>query len=191
LKLERTVTIIAVVVVVAIFTSWYYAATLTFNSSATIIIVAQTPSNYYYSPKELNATVDFDGKMHTMPLTLQLGDGTYLAVFQPLQWYSTPPSENFTVFYLSQSSYFTVIYTPVPAVFALTQTGLNATIVQAKSGVTPVTWLDETNSPVTLTAPGIGSEPIAPGGNYTTVFDSPGSVAFQISGGATGTVNVV
>jgi len=190
LKTERTITIIAVLVTVGIFTSWYFAATLTFNSSATVIVVAQTPNNYYYPPKELNATVDFDGKIRTMPMTIQLGDGTYPAVYQPLEWYSTPPPQNITVFYLSQSSYLVVTYTPIPVVFALTAQGLNSTTAQAKSGVTPVMWLNESNSTATLTATGIGPQPIAPGGNYTTVFSSPGSVSFQISGGASGTVIV-
>lgn len=190
MKAERAIAVIAVVVVVAIFTSWYLAATLTFNSSATVIIVAQTPDRYYYPPRELNATVDFDGGIRTMPLTIQLGDGTYLAVFQPLEWYATPPPRNVTVFYLSQSSYVTVVYTPIPAVIALSRSGLNATSVHAKSGVTPVVWLNQSNSTITLTAEGIGSRSLAPGGNYTTVFSSPGIIPFQMSGGASGTVDV-
>ena len=190
MRTERAIIIIAAIVVTVIFTTWYLAATLTFNSSATVIIVAQTPGHYYYPPRELNATVDFDGKVRTMPLTIQLGDGTYLAVFQPLSWYATPPPKNVTVFYLSQSSYVTVVYTPIPAVFALTRSGLNATSIQAKSGVTPVVWLNQSNSTVTLTGAGIGTHLIAPGGNFTTVFVSPGPVPFQISEGASGTVDV-
>jgi hypothetical protein len=198
MKFERAVLIIATAVAVTVLVTWYYAVTLNFGGAATVIMVAQTPDPGYhnygsysnYTALELHPHVLFDGSNRTMPVTLQLGDGTYPVKFQAVAWYKTPAPRNVTVFYLSQTSYITIVYTPQLRTFAITPIGLNATSVTARAGVTPVVWLNTTAAPISISGDGLSSQVIAPGGNYTHVYTSPGTFGFQV-GSAPGTVNVV
>jgi plastocyanin len=124
------------------------------------------------------------------PANITLGEGTYTVVFTQLQWYATPPSDPVTVL-TGITVYAYGQYNPVVDYVAVTDSGFNATRISALHGVTPVTWVNQSQSTVTLLSSSFAQTNILPGRSFTHVFASTGAYTVLLQGTTTSVVIAV
>lgn len=145
------------------------------NTNGTLVIEAQLANGSAPVYTSVPATVA--GTTQKTPYNLSLPQGSYLVTYGTLKWYN-PPSQRQITLEGGKTAYAIGVYTPTPVAVAISASGPNATSIAVEHGVTPVVWLNEGSVTLQLSSPSFSSA-IPPGGNFTTVFVSPGT--FKIS----------
>lgn len=125
----------------------------------------------------------------TTPTSFSLSSGTYTVSYGTDNWYKTPSSKTVSV-PAGKTVYAVGVYEVLTAPVSITQSGFNATKIEALHGVTPVIWINNSGSSVVLSLETFGTFPLSAGQNYTKVFYDAGSFTFSVGGTASGTVQV-
>jgi len=165
----------------------YAFLTSSTSPNGTLIIRAQT-SGKYYGSMQIHVSASVSGTGGVTPFNLTLSQGAYTVVFSAVSGYTAPPSSRVAVS-AGRSSYAVGVYTPIPAVIAVGESGFNVTKASALAGVTPVIWVNEVSGYAVMNISPVGRVLIPPGGNYTYVFETTGSFSFA-EGSHSGTVSV-
>lgn len=176
------------IILVIIFVVFAVASNF-LNQDGTIVIRAAS-SGRYYPTAFLQAPFSVAGTSGVTPDNISLVHGSYTVIFGKLTWYRTPAP---MTFYLAGGrTYFaTGIYAPVLGVFAISSQSINASSVSALHGITPIVWLNRSGSAITIEFHGGGRAQIAPGGNFTFVYQTPGEYQFTtVPNNLNGTIEV-
>ena len=161
-------------------------------SSQSGVLIIQAMSSGRYSP-QVSLRVSFTVGTNTgvTPVNLTLPQGGYTVAYGQKNWYASPPSRSL-VLVGGKTEYAVAIYSPLIKLISVTESGFNTTSITALHGVTPVIWINEGGSAVTLSIGTVGHILIDPSQNYTHVFASQGSFDFALSNtNFNGTVNSV
>ncbi len=164
-------------------------ASNTLRGPGQIIVTAETSARYSPS-RELRVGVTVGGTLGTTPLNLSLQQGTYTVDFLNVPWYVTPAPRVVTVL-PGVAVYAIGKYVPIIKPIGVTQSSFNVTSTTALIAVTPVVWVNASNSYVVLNISSVGKVVINSGQNFTHIFSQAGTYDFGFFfGGAGGSVTV-
>jgi hypothetical protein len=162
----------------------YLTYSAAFASSGTLLVRAGS------SHSQLQAGFTANGQRGQTPMNLTLNHGSYTVAFSPLPFYQTPSPLEVTVL-SGKTTYAFGLYVPAPEGVAISGQSFNTTSITALHGVTPVTWVNNNASTVTLLGNDFPQVDILPGRSFTHVYASPGTFSFELQGSSTtGTVTV-
>ena len=185
-RLGRTLFVIPVLLVIGIVAFGLVSAWL--NSTGTLVVEAQSSYGGVTSPLLAVATVSTTTG-HT-PYNVTLNPGSFTVTYSQLEWYHTPPPTAVVVLG-GKTAYSIGIYTPIASVISVTSVGFNSSRSTAKHGVTPVVWIDASTKAVQIES-GSFNAVIAPGQNYTRIFQAASNMTVTLLGtGSKMTVNVI
>ncbi|MDA4125345.1 MAG: hypothetical protein OK438_07885 [Thaumarchaeota archaeon] len=157
------------------------------SGNGTLVVEAQ--SSYGSSSHFISALATVSGATKQTPFSLSVKPGPYTVTYGDLQWYWSPPPKTVTVLG-GTSAYAVGVYVPIPVIVGVNGPGFNVTQVNAKSGITPLVWIDTTVRAVQLKS-SMFNVMLSPGQNYTRVFTVSEKLIVTIPDtGATMTVNV-
>ena len=145
------------------------------------------------SPVQVSIQVSYatggSSKSGTTPVTLSLPPGTYTVAYATVNGYFRPTDRSVSVD-SGIKSYAVGVYEAIPIFISITSVGFNSTAVSALNSVTPVIWINNSGSPLTLQLGSSGEYYLYPGQNHTQLFQATGSTHFSIGTNVTGTVVV-
>jgi len=132
-----------------------------------------------------------NGKSVTTPTTLSLVQGVYTVTFSQLQWYQTPGARTVSLSG-GHTAYALGEYTPTPEIIRISGGGFDTTSISAKSGLSPVVWVNTSAQFVVLLGDQFNRVIINPNQNFTYIYQSTGRFQYSIwQTDFTGTVGVV
>jgi len=160
----------------------YYAA-----SQPGTLVISTRDAN---SSKDLSAQALVNNRLVSAPSTLSLPQGLYTVQFTDLQWYRTPATRTISLS-AGRTAYALGEYRPAPEIVQITTNGFDVTALNAKSGVTPVIWMNLSAATVLLDGDLFNRAFIPPNQNFTYTYATTGSFKFWIdSTQVQGTVSV-
>jgi hypothetical protein len=192
-RFGRIIFIAPVIIIVGFVVYGYFQAT----APGTIVVQAIAQDKYEPAPKTptlLQVNVEVGQAIVTAPTRLSEPAGTYDVTYGPLQWYTTPAATSVAVAN-RLTVYASGAYEVVPRFIKVTTAGgFNSTFFTAEHQVTPVIWINPSDTFVAFSIAGLGSETIQAGQNVTILFQNPGNYEYTLSAGssssASGTVQV-
>ena len=155
------------------------------NAPGTLIVSAEDENQV-----QLNVHATVNGQTVTTPATVSLHQGSYTVDFTTIGWYYPPASRN-VVITPGVTAYAVGVYQPTVEFVQVTPSGFNVTSITALHGVTPVTWINPTNTLVIFSGGPFQQVRVQPDQSYTYTF--PTAETFTINVGSTNetmTVNV-
>ncbi len=155
------------------------------NSPGTLVVRAED-QNF----KLLNVPFTINGNSYTTPKNVSLSQGSYVVDFGVITWYYAPASRDVTVT-PGHTVYAVGSYTPATKFVQVTGSGFNVTSVSALHGVTPVEWINPSDSVVTFSGGPFQQVRLEPDQSYTYTFPTAGT--FIVNVGTTNetlTINV-
>jgi plastocyanin len=141
--------------------------------------VYATSVDKYTGLRSMSVVATVGSQAFRTPANLTLSPGPYTVTFSEIKWYATPLPRQVEV-----SPGKTVdadgVYVPIVMKVQSSPSGFGSSSVQALHGVTPVVWIDNSASFVTLYIQPVGRVNLDPGQNYTHVFTDVGSFGYQL-----------
>jgi hypothetical protein len=144
------------------------------NAPGTLILQAESPSG-----SSLQVSVTVNGQAYTTPYTLSLHQGNYIANFSSIEWYYPPSTRDVTVT-PGHTVYAVGLYNPIKKFVSVTGAGFNTTTISVLHGVTPVTWINPSDSLVTFTGSPLSQISLYPGQSFTYTFMTPGTYELTV-----------
>ena len=155
------------------------------------LVVETFSSGRYSPPVQLRVPVTVGTITKTSPFNLSLSQADYNVTFGSIVWNTTPPPRSILISG-GKTEFAVGTYDPVLMIVSVTQNGFNSTRVTALHGVTPVVWVNEGSSPVTLEITHIATLILNPSQNYTKIFPIQGVYNFDLrNSGINGTINSI
>ena len=159
------------------------------NTSQPGTLVVQARDAHSLNPLSVQASVN--GNSVTTPATLSLVQGLYDVTFSQLQWYQTPSPKTIPLS-AGHTAYALGEYAPTPEIIRISSQGFDNTRVSAKSGLSPVVWVNTSTQSVVLLGDQFNRVIINPNQNFTYVYQSTGKFLYSIwQTNFDGTINVV
>jgi hypothetical protein len=182
-RFGRIIFIAPIIIIVGFVVYGYFQAT----APGTLVVHAIAQDKYEPLPNSstmLQVNVEVGQAIVTTPTSLSEPPGTYDVTYGPLQWYTTPASTTVTIAN-RLTVYASGAYEVVPRFIKVTAAGgFNDTFITAEHQVTPVIWINPSDTFVAFTIAGLGSETIQAGQNVTIVFQNPGNFDYTLSSGS-------
>ena len=160
-----------------------------FSASQPGSLVVDARDAHTLNPLAVQAYVN--GKSVTTPTTLSLVQGVYNVTFSQLEWYQTPGARTVSLSG-GHTAYALGEYTPTPEIIRISSQGFDITSISAKSGLSPVVWVNTSAQFVVLLGDQFNRVIINPNQNFTYIYQSTGRFQYSIwQTDFTGTVGVV
>jgi hypothetical protein len=134
------------------------------NSPGTLIVTAEDQNL-----ASLRVPFTVNGNSYTTDASLSLSQGSYVVTFGTISWYYPPLARDVTIT-PGKTTYAVGSYVPETKFVLVTAIGFNVTTVAALHGVTPITWINPSNSLVTFSGGPFQQVRIEPGQTYTYTF---------------------
>jgi len=179
--LGKVVFLLPILIIIAVVVYGYFQVTAPGTLKVEALLVNKyLPAGSQNETAQVSVTVG--NTQGVTPLSLSLASGTYEVSFATILWYHTPPSKELNV-ENDHTVYATGAYDVKVDVIQITPAGFNTTSVTAEHGVTPVEWVNTSDSPVVFSALPSGTHTLNPSQNFTTIFSSSGDYQFTTSKG--------